>query len=43
MSIGSVCRPSYYINIQVKDEFFANGFQNIELARFEENTMYQGM
>ena len=43
ISIGSVCRPSYCINIQVKDEFFANGFQNIELARFEENTMYQGM
>lgn len=43
ISLKSVCRPSYYINIQVKDEFFANGSQNIELVRFEENTMYQGM
>lgn len=31
------------ISIQVKDEFSVNGFQNIELARFEGNTMYQGM
>lgn len=41
---GAVCRLGYYINIQVKDDFFASGFhQNIELVRFEENTMYQGM
>ena len=40
---GAGCRLSYYINIQVKDDFFASGFQNIELVRFEENTMYQGM
>lgn len=40
---GAVCRLGYYINIQVKDDFFTNGFQNIELVRFEENTMYQGM
>ena len=41
---GAVCRLGCYINIQVKDDFFASGFyQNIELVRFEENTMYQGM
>lgn len=40
---GYACRSGYYINIQVKDDFFTNGFQNIELVRFEENTMYQGM
>lgn len=42
-TLGSVYRPIYYIRIQVENEFFTAGFQDIELPRFEENTRYQGM
>ena len=40
--IGSDCRPTYSINIQVKNKFSGFGIQNIQLPFFQ-NDMYKGM